>query len=144
MLALIAALAGSAYAYQEETVCLPVYEAANTDDEYYLPWSAKGTWEITSVYWSPATAVSADATNVVAFTVAVNAGSASTSWTTIASTTTDSDITGYAAYVIGTSLNLTVTPAVISSGYTIRLENTNGGTGQIWDGAMCATAVKRT
>lgn len=132
-----------AHAYQEATACIAVLEAANTDDEYYFPWSPKGSWEITEVYWSPATAVAADTTDVVAMTVAVNAGTASTSWTTIASTTTDSDITGYAAYVIGTSLDLTVTPATISQGYSIRVENTNGGSGKAWDGSICVTAIKR-
>jgi hypothetical protein len=136
------ALAPVAEAYQEQTVCLDVTKAANTDDERYLAWSAKGTWEINEVTFAPATAVAVDATNVVAFTVGINAGTASTSWTTIASTTTDSDIGGV-AFVIGTVRDLTVTkPSTLSRGWQIRVENTNGGTGAAWDGAICITARK--
>lgn len=131
-----------ALAYQEETVCLGVQEAANTDDEYYLAWAPKGTWEITAVTFAPATAVAADATDVVAFTVALNAGTASTSWTTIASATTDTD-GAEIAYVIGTVIDLTLTkPTNITHGYQVRIENTNGGSGKAWDGTYCLTAVK--
>lgn len=136
------ALATPALAYQEQTLCIGVQEAANTDDEYYAAWAPAGTWEITAVTFAPATAVAVDTTNVNAFTVAINAGTASTSWTTIASTTTDSDISGV-AYVIGTVRDLTVTkPSTISHGYQIRVENTNGGTGAAWDGTVCVVARK--
>jgi hypothetical protein len=131
-----------AAAYQERTLCVGVGETANTNDEYYAAWPAKGTWEITDVTFAPMTAVALDASNVVAFTVQINAGTASTSWTTIASTTTDSDLSGV-AYVIGTVLDLTVDkPSTISRGYTIQIENTNGGTGQIWEGVVCVAARK--
>lgn len=136
------AASAPALAYQETTVCLGVQEAANTDDEYYLAWSPKGTWEITAVTFAPATAVAADATDVVAFTIAINAGVASTSWTTIASETTDSDATEI-PYVIGTVIDLTLTkPTNITHGYQVRIENTNGGSGKAWDGTYCFTAVK--
>lgn len=132
-----------AHAYQEESVCIDFTYAANTDDERYIAWPSKGTWEITDVTFAPATAVATDATNVNAFTVAVNAGTASTTWTTIASHTTDSDLAGFSAYVIGTVIDLTITkPASLSRGYQIRIENTNGGTGKAWDGAICVTARK--
>lgn len=132
-----------ARAYDQESVCIDFTYAALTDDERYIAWPAKGTWEITDVTFAPATAVAAHATNVNAFTVAINAGTASTSWTTIASHTTDSDIAGYSAYVIGTVIDLTLTkPTALSRGYQIRVENTNGGTGAAWDGAVCVTARK--
>lgn len=131
-----------AHAYQEESICLHVDEAANTDDEYYFVWPAKGTWEITEVYFTPSTAVAADATDVLTCTVAVNAGVASTSWTEIVTHTTDSD-GAEVAFVIGTSIDLTVTPASISQGYSVRIENTNGGSGKAWNGSYCVTAVKR-
>lgn len=144
LLALSACMLGSeqrAEAYQEQSVCMDVTYAANTDDERYIAWPFLGDWEPIRVTFAPATAVAVDATNVNAFTVAVNAGTASTSFTTIASTTTDSDISGV-AYVIGTVLDLTVTKALIRSGYQLRFENTNGGTGKAWDGAICVAARK--
>lgn len=135
------AFATPALAYQEQSVCMDVTTAANTDDERYIAWPHLGDWDPIRITFAPATAVAVDTTNVNAFTVAVNAGTTSTSFTTLASTTTDSDISGV-AYVIGTVLDLTVTKALIRSGYTIRFENTNGGTGKAWDGAICITAVK--
>lgn len=142
LLAVAVLVPDEAQAYQEETICIGVQEAANTDDEYYFAWTSKGTWEITDVTFAPATAVAVDTTNVVAFTVAVNAGTASTSWSTIASTTTDSDISGV-AFVIGTVRDLTLTkPSTLSRGYQVRIENTNGGTGAAWDGSLCVAARK--
>lgn len=141
VLALLA-VASPALAYQEQSVCMDVTTAANTDDERYIAWPHRGYWEITDVVFAPATAVAVDTTNVNAFTVAVNAGTASTTWTTIASHTTDSDLAGATAYVIGTVLDLTVTRAQFQRGYTLRFENTNGGTGKAWDGAICVSAVK--
>jgi hypothetical protein len=139
---LLSCLSLPALAYQEETVCLGVEEAALTDDERYLAWTSKGTWEIYSITFAPATAVAVNATNVNAFTVAINAGVASTTWTTLASHTTDSDLTS-SPYVVGTVIDLTVTkPSTLSRGYQIRAENTNGGTGQVWDGTICVTARK--
>lgn len=144
-LALGACLLGSeqrAEAYQEQSVCMDVTLAANTDDERYIAWPFLGDWEVIRVTFAPATAVAVDATNVNAFTVATNAGTASTTWTTIASHTTDSDLTGFTAYVIGTVIDLTVTKTLLRSGYQLRFENTNGGTGKAWDGAICVAARK--
>lgn len=132
-----------AAAQQTESLCMDVTTAANTDDERYLPMPFTGSYEVTAIMFAPATAVAAHASNVNAFTVAMNAGTASTSWTTLASHTTDSDITGYSAYVIGTVIDLTITkPATVSRGYQFRIENTNGGTGAAWDGAVCIALRK--
>lgn len=144
LLALGAGLLASeqtASAYQEQSVCMDVTTAANTDDERYIAWPFLGDWEVIRVTFAPATAVAVDTTNVNAFTVATNAGTASTTWTTIASTTTDSDISGV-AYVIGTVLDLSITKTLLRSGYQLRFENTNGGTGKAWDGAICVAARK--
>lgn len=130
-----------AEAYQEQSLCLYI-SVADTDDEQYIAWPHKGTWQITDVMFAPATAVAAGATDVQVWTVAVNAGTASTSWTTIASWTTDSDDTE-TAHVIGTVIDLTITqPANVSRGYQIRIENTNGGTGPAADGTLCVAARK--
>lgn len=135
------AFASPALAYQEQSLCLYI-SVADTDDEQYIAWPHKGTWAITDVMFAPATAVAADATNVQVWTVAVNAGVASTSWSTIASWTTDTDDTE-TAHVIGTVIDLTVTkPATISRGYQLRIENTNGGTGPAADGTLCVNALK--
>lgn len=132
-----------AAAQQTESLCVNVTYAAGTDDEQYIPMPFTGTYEVTAVMFAPSTAVAAHASNVNAFTVALNAGTASTSWTTIASHTTDSDIAGYSAYVVGTVIDLTVTkPAYLSRGYQIRVENTNGGTGAAWDGTVCLALRK--
>lgn len=132
-----------AAAQQTESLCMDVTYAAGTDDERYLALPFTGTYEVVSVMFAPATAVAAHASNVNAFTVALNAGTASTSWTTIASHTTDSDVTGYSAYVVGTVIDLTVTkPASLSRGYQVRIENTNGGTGAAWDGSVCLALRK--
>lgn len=126
-----------AQAQQNETLCMDVTYAANTDDERYLPVPFTGSYEVVSAMFAPATAVAVNASNVNAFTIAMNAGVASTSWTTLASHTTDSDLTS-SAYVIGTVIDLTITkPATVSRGYQFRIENTNGGTGAAWDGAVC-------
>jgi len=130
-----------AEAYQEQSLCLYI-SVADTDDEQYIAWPHKGVWEITDVMFAPATAVSADATNVHVWTVAINAGVASTSWTTIAGWTTDTDDTEV-AHVIGTVIDLTITkPSTIQRGYQIRIENTNGGTGPAADGTLCVNARK--
>lgn len=134
-------LATPALAFQEQAICMYI-SVADTDDEQYLAWPHKGTWEITSVVFAPATAVAADPTNVHVWTVAINAGVASTSWTTIAGWTTDSDDEEI-AHVIGTVIDLTITkPANIARGYQIRIENTNGGTGPSADGTLCVGARK--
>lgn len=138
---LLAAWATPALAFQEQSMCLYI-TVADTDDEQYVAWPHKGTWEITSVMFAPATAVAADATNVQVWTVAVNAGVASTSWTTIAGWTTDSD-GDEIPHVIGTVIDLTITkPSTLSRGYQIRIENTNGGTGPAADGTLCVAATK--
>lgn len=154
LLATCLGLVPDAHAYQEQTVCVDIVVAADTDEERYLSWSNKGTWRIESIVWAPATAVAVHATDVQVFTVAVNAGVASTSWTTVASHTTDSDDTtgayladgtlGATAYVIGTTIDLKLTAAgrTLSRGYQIRFENSQGGTGPVWDGQFCVTAVK--
>lgn len=140
--AALGCLGAPAHAYQEQSVCIDVTYAANTDDERYLAWPHRGDWEVVEATFAPATAVATNATNVNAFTIGINAGIASTTWTTIASTTTDSDIGGV-AYVIGTVLDLGVSkPSTISRGYQIRIENTNGGTGAAWDGAICVALRK--
>lgn len=141
MLALVA-FAPEAHAYQEQSLCVDIVVAADTDDERYIAWPHKGTWEITDLTWAPATAVAVHATDVQVFTVAINAGVASTSWTTLATVTTDTD-DAEVAFVIGTVVDMTVTkPSTISRGYQIRIENTNGGTGPVFDGAVCIAARK--
>lgn len=137
----VALLPLSAEAYQEQSLCLYI-SVADTDDEQYIAWPHKGYWEITDVMFAPATAVAAGATDVQVWTVAINAGVASTSWTTIASWTTDSDDTE-TAHVIGTVIDLTITkPSTIARGYQVRIENTNGGTGPAADGTLCVNARK--
>jgi hypothetical protein len=138
----LAVFAPKALAFQEQSLCLYI-SVADTDDEQYIAWPHKGAWRITDVMFAPATAVAADATNVQVWTVAINAGTASTSWTTIASWTTDSDDTE-TAHVIGTVIDLTVTQpsTALSRGYQIRIENTNGGTGPAADGTLCVNARK--
>jgi hypothetical protein len=146
MLSLLAAMAAllttEAAAQQAASLCVDFTYAANTDDERYIPMPFTGSYEVTGIMFAPATAVAVNASNVNAFTVAMNAGTASTSWTTLASHTTDSDLTS-SAYVIGTVIDLTVTkPATVSRGYQFRVENTNGGTGAAFDGAVCIALRK--
>ena len=146
MLTLLAAMAAllttEAAAQQTESLCVDFTYAANVDDERYLPMPFTGSYEVAGIMFAPATAVAVHASNVNAFTVAMNAGVASTSWTTLASHTTDSDLTS-SAYVIGTVIDLTVTkPATVSRGYQFRVENTNGGTGAAFDGAVCIALRK--
>lgn len=141
-------------AYQEASVCMHIGVAADTDDERYVAWPYTGTWRIDSVVFAPATAVAVHASNTQNFTVATNAGVASTTWTTLASHSTDSDDTtgaylasgtlGATAYVIGTTIDLALTAAArtITHGYQIRFENTKGGTGPVWDGQFCVVAHK--
>lgn len=139
---LLLALAAPALAYQEQSVCVDIDVAADTDDQRYIAWPHKGTWEITDITWAPATAVAVEATNVQVFTVAINAGVASTTWTTLGTVTTDTD-DAEVAFVIGTVVDITVTkPATIARGYQVRIANTNGGTGPKFDGAICVAAVK--
>lgn len=137
----VAFWAPEAEAYQEQSLCLYI-SVADTDDEQYIAWPHKGTWEITDVMFAPATAVADNATNNHVWTVAINAGVASTSWTTIATWTTDTDDTE-TAHVIGTVIDLTITkPSTIQRGYQVRIENTNGGTGPSADGTLCVNARK--
>lgn len=141
LLAVAALLPADALAYQEQSLCVYI-SVADSDDEQYIAWPHKGTWQITDVMFAPATAVAAHATDVQVWTVAVNAGTASTTWTTIAGWTTDSDGEEI-AHVIGTVIDLTITrPANVSRGYQIRIENTNGGTGPAADGTLCVNAMK--
>lgn len=131
-----------ALAYQEQILCIDVVVAADTDEQRYAAWPSKGTWEVTDITWAPATAVAVHADDNQTITVAINAGVASTSWTTIGTFTTDTD-GAEVAFVIGTVVDVTVTkPSTFSRGYQIRVANANGGTGPVFDGQICVTARK--
>ncbi len=138
----VALLAPEAEAYQEQSLCI-FLTGGDTDDQQYVAWPHKGTWEITDLTFAPATAVAAHNDNFHTFLVSINAGTASTSWSNIATWHTEADGTGPTAHVIGTVISLTVTkPSTISRGYQVRFQNTNSGTGPAFDGNLCIVARK--
>lgn len=116
---------------------------ATTDDEFYVAWPYAGRWMLEYVGFAPATAVAEDATEKRDVTISVNAGVASTSWTTVASHSTDTDTTGHLPYVIGTVIEPTVTPIELRQGRQIRIQSVHGGaTGKVHDGTYTFRATK--
>ncbi len=133
--------APEAQAYQEQSLCA-YFTVGDADEQVYIGWPHKGVWEITDVVFAPMTAVADNATNNHVFTVAINAGTASTTWTTIGTWTTDTD-DSETPHVVGTIIDVTLTkPTTIQRGYQIRLSNANGGTGPAADGHLCVSARK--
>lgn len=132
-----------AEAYQEQSLCV-FLSGGDTDDQQYIAWPHKGYWEITDLTFAPATAVAAHNDNHHTFLVSINAGVASTSWSTIGTWSTDADATPAGiAHVVGTVVDVTVLkPSTIQRGYQIRFQNTNGGTGPAFDGTLCVNARK--
>lgn len=116
---------------------------ATTDDEFYISWPFLGKWVLDYVGFAPATAVAEDTTEIRTSTIAVNAGVASTSWSTVCSHTSDTDLTGHLPYVIGTVIEPTVTPRELRRGYQIRVSSVHGGaTGKVHDGTYVFSATK--
>lgn len=115
-------------------------QAAGTDDQWYVAWPHKGTWMIDYIAFAPATAVATSGSVGLTSTIAVNDSAASTTWTTVA--THDTTIATGVAFVLGTTVAPTVTPAKIAQGYTIRVAKTHASTGSILDGTYTIQARK--
>lgn len=110
--------------------------AADTTDEWYLACPFLGSWRIIGVKFAPATAVTANDTNYVQVVIATNASSASTTWTDIATFTTQ--ITGGIGFVLGTVISpvLSGLGLEFGEGRQIRISKTDPGSGQILDGTF--------
>ncbi len=114
--------------------------AAGTDDQWYVAWPHKGSWVLDYIGFAPATAVTASDSVPSIMTISVNDSAASTTFTTAAAHNT-SVATGI-GWVIGTTIEPTVTPVLIAQGYTIKVAKTHTSTGSVTDGTYTFRAKK--
>jgi hypothetical protein len=115
-----------------------VYPSVAADSELnrHLVMALSGKWRIKEVKFAPDTAVAASDTNYVSVTISTNTLAAPTTWTAIGVITTQ--VTGGAAFVLGTTRSFTLSGAGldIDEGCQIRVEKLDPGTGAALHGCF--------
>jgi hypothetical protein len=115
--------------------------AAGTTDEWYKAWPFKGEWRVTTVMWTPATAVAVAAANIATLTLTKNDGAAGSDSSAIASKSNNSS--GGTADVLKTTQSLTVTQrGTISQGEQFKLAKTEAASGAITEGELTIVCEK--
>lgn len=122
---------------QSVSIGFPSIGAA-TADELYGVWPFKGDWQIEEVYYAPATADPADATNYTTLTLSTNNGAAG-AFTSIG-TLTNATV----AFAVDTSREMSISGAglAIVQGSMLKAAKTEAGTGGILHGELVIVARK--